>query len=99
MKGKVIINSSPIILLHKADLEFLLPALFSSIIIPDGVMDEISVVDCRFRNRPLVQEGRREIANNDRPLSSVSVVLYLIDGYRSVAKTLLESIRVPIQTG
>lgn len=43
MKGKVVINSSPIILLHKADLEFLLPALFSSIIIPDGVMDEISV--------------------------------------------------------
>jgi predicted nucleic acid-binding protein len=43
MKEKIVINSSPIILLHKADLEFLLPALFSSIIIPDGVMDEISV--------------------------------------------------------
>jgi predicted nucleic acid-binding protein len=43
MKGKIVINASPIILLHKADLEFLLPALFSSIIIPDGVMNEISV--------------------------------------------------------
>jgi predicted nucleic acid-binding protein len=43
MKGRIVINSSPIILLHEADLEFLLPALFSSIIIPDGVMDEISV--------------------------------------------------------
>jgi len=56
MKGKIVINASPIILLHKADLEFLLPALFSSIIIPDGVMDEISV-----------QKGRREIANNGHP--------------------------------
>jgi hypothetical protein len=44
MKGKIVINASPIILLHKADLEFLLPALFSSIIIPDGVMDEVSVL-------------------------------------------------------
>ena len=57
MKGKVVINSSPIILLHKADLEFLLPALFSSIIIPDGVMDEISVheeddVALRIRSQP-----------------------------------------------
>jgi predicted nucleic acid-binding protein len=43
MKGKIVINASPIILLHKADLEFVLPALFSSIVIPDGVMDEISV--------------------------------------------------------
>jgi predicted nucleic acid-binding protein len=43
MKGKIVINTSPIILPHKADLEFLLPALFSSIVIPDGVMDEISV--------------------------------------------------------
>jgi hypothetical protein len=25
MKGKIVINASPIILLHKADLEFLLP--------------------------------------------------------------------------
>ena len=43
MKGKIVINASPIILLYKADLEFVLPALFSSIIIPKGVMDEISV--------------------------------------------------------
>ena len=26
MKGKIVINASPIILLHKAELEFLLPA-------------------------------------------------------------------------
>ncbi|MBN2125561.1 MAG: hypothetical protein JW821_14785 [Deltaproteobacteria bacterium] len=43
MKGKIVINASPVILLHKADLEFVLPALFSSIVIPNGVMDEISV--------------------------------------------------------
>ncbi len=43
MKEKIVINSSPIILLHKADIEFLLPALFSSIIVPEGVMKEISV--------------------------------------------------------
>jgi len=71
MKAKIVINSSPIILLHKADLEFLLPALFSSIIIPDGVMDEISVHEeddvasrirsqsdftiCRVPLEPLVQ--------------------------------------------
>ena len=42
-KGKIVINASPIILLHKADIEFLLPALFSSIIVPEGVMKEISV--------------------------------------------------------
>jgi len=57
MKGKIVINASPIILLHKADLEFLLPALFSSIIIPDGVMNEISVheeddVPRRIRSQP-----------------------------------------------
>ena len=57
MKGKIVINASPIILLHKADLEFLLPALFSSIIIPDGVMNEISVheeddVARRIRSQP-----------------------------------------------
>jgi len=71
MKGKIVINASPIILLHKADIEFLLPALFSSIIIPDGVMDEISVHEedeiasrirsqsdftiCRVPLEPLVQ--------------------------------------------
>jgi len=43
MKGKIVINASPIILLHKADLAFLLPDLFSSIIVPEGVMKEISV--------------------------------------------------------
>jgi predicted nucleic acid-binding protein len=45
MKGKIVINASPppIILLHKVDLESVLPALFSSIIVPNGVMEEISV--------------------------------------------------------
>jgi predicted nucleic acid-binding protein len=43
MKGKIVINASPLILMHKADIEFLLPALFSSIIVPEGVMQEISV--------------------------------------------------------
>jgi len=57
MKGKIVINASPIILLHKADIGFLLPALFSSIIIQDGVMNEISVheeddVARRIRSQP-----------------------------------------------
>jgi predicted nucleic acid-binding protein len=43
MKAKIVINASPLILLHKADIEFLLSALFSSIIVPEGVMQEISV--------------------------------------------------------
>ena len=43
MKGKIVINASPVILPHKADLEFVLPALFSNIVIPNGVMDEVSV--------------------------------------------------------
>ena len=71
MKGKIVINASPLILLHKTDLGFLLPALFSSIIIPDAVMDEISVYEeddiarkirsqhdftmCRVALEPLVQ--------------------------------------------
>jgi predicted nucleic acid-binding protein len=58
MKAKIVINASPLILLHKADIEFLLPALFSSIIVPDGVMQEISVHDftiCSVGLEPLVQ--------------------------------------------
>jgi len=56
MKGKIVINASPLILLHKADMEFLLPALFSSIIVPEGVVQEISVhkeddVTNRIRSR------------------------------------------------
>jgi predicted nucleic acid-binding protein len=43
MKGKIVINASPLILLHKADLEFVLPALFSSIIVPNGVLEEVSI--------------------------------------------------------
>lgn len=58
MKGKIVINASPIILLHKADLEYLLPALFSSIIVPNKVMDEIAVheedeVAQRIRSAPV----------------------------------------------
>ncbi len=83
MKGKIVINASPLILLHKTDLEFLLPALFSSIIIPDAVMDEISVHEedditrkirsqpdftlCRVALQPLVQSWDLGKGETDPP--------------------------------
>ena len=61
MKGKIVINASPLILLHKADIEFLLPALFSSIFVPDGVMQEISVHE------------EDEVANRIRSMSDFTI--------------------------
>lgn len=40
---KIVLNASPLILLCKADLESLLPALFTEIYIPDAVSREIAV--------------------------------------------------------
>lgn len=39
---KIVINASPLILLCKADLEYLLPELFEEIVLPDSVRREIS---------------------------------------------------------
>lgn len=39
---KIVINASPLILLCKSGLEVLLPQLFSTIIAPEAVWDEVS---------------------------------------------------------
>lgn len=38
---KVVVNASPLILLFKSDLESILPQLFSEIVVPEAVWDEI----------------------------------------------------------
>lgn len=38
---KIVINASPIILLCKSDLEFLLPQMFNEILVPYAVWDEV----------------------------------------------------------
>ena len=38
---KAVINSSPLILLFEAELEFILPKIFSEIIVPDSVWKEV----------------------------------------------------------
>lgn len=40
--AKIVINASPLILLCNSDLEFLLPELFSEIVVPTAVWHEIS---------------------------------------------------------
>jgi predicted nucleic acid-binding protein len=39
---KVVVNASPLILLFKSGLDDLLPQLFSTIIVPEAVWDEVS---------------------------------------------------------
>lgn len=39
---KIVVNASPLILLFKSDLESLLPQLFTEIIVPEAVWDEVS---------------------------------------------------------
>jgi hypothetical protein len=41
MSWQIVLNTSPLILLLKAELEFILPELFDSIYLPSGVYDEI----------------------------------------------------------
>ncbi len=42
---RIVINASPLILLCKADLESVLPALFSAVVVPTGVMEEIAAYE------------------------------------------------------
>ncbi len=42
---KLVINASPLILLYKADLDYLLPELFSQIVIPNSVWNEVRAGD------------------------------------------------------
>ena len=39
---KVVINASPLILLFKSHFEWLLPKLFTEIIVPEAIWDEVS---------------------------------------------------------
>lgn len=41
MSGQIILNTSPLILLLKGELDFILPELFQSIYVPQGVYNEI----------------------------------------------------------
>lgn len=41
----IILNSSPLIVLFKAELEFVLPGIFKRIIVPEAVWQEISVYE------------------------------------------------------
>lgn len=41
LPAKIVINASPLILLCNSDLEFVLPALFSDIVVPTAVWQEI----------------------------------------------------------
>ena len=42
---RIVINTSPLILFCKADLEFMLRTLFSAVVIPTGVMEEIAAYE------------------------------------------------------
>ena len=44
---KIVINASPIIVLFKARLEYILPILFKDIVIPEAVLKEISATNDR----------------------------------------------------
>lgn len=45
---RVVINSSPLIVLFKSEQADLLPQLFSEIIVPGGVWDEITAAECWY---------------------------------------------------
>lgn len=45
LKNEFVVNSSPLITLFKSGLEFILPALFGSVIVPDAVWQEVSECD------------------------------------------------------
>jgi predicted nucleic acid-binding protein len=51
--NKIAINTSPLIVLFKSQLAYLLPQLFTEIIVPSGVWDEI------------VEAGKTDTASTD----------------------------------
>ena len=56
--NKIVINTSPLIVLFKSQLAYLLPELFTEIIVPSGVWDEI------------VEAGKTDTASRQLPISS-----------------------------
>ncbi|RUR85750.1 hypothetical protein ACF3DV_24650 [Chlorogloeopsis fritschii PCC 9212] len=56
--NKVVINTSPLIVLFKSQFAYLLPELFTEIIVPSGVWDEI------------VEAGKTDTASRQLPISS-----------------------------
>jgi predicted nucleic acid-binding protein len=56
--NKIVINTSPLIVLFKSQLVYLLPELFTEIIVPSGVWDEI------------VEAGKTDTASRQLPISS-----------------------------
>ncbi|MBO3457993.1 DUF3368 domain-containing protein [Aetokthonos hydrillicola Thurmond2011] len=60
--NKVVINTSPLIVLLKSQLDYLLPQLFTEILVPSGVWDEIveaGKTDKASRQLPLASWGKR----------------------------------------
>ncbi|MUG98246.1 hypothetical protein F7734_40435 [Scytonema sp. UIC 10036] len=53
--NKVVINTSPLIVLFKSQLAYLLPQTFTEIIIPSGIWDEI------------VEAGKTDMASRQLP--------------------------------
>lgn len=56
--NKIIINTSPLIVLFKSQLDYLLPEVFTEIIVPSGVWDEI------------IEAGKTDTATRQLPMSS-----------------------------
>ena len=56
--NKIVINTFPLIVLFKSQLAYLLPELFTEIIVPSGVWDEI------------VEAGKTDTASRQLPISS-----------------------------
>lgn len=69
---KIVINTSPLIVLFKSQLAYLLPQIFTEIIVPSGVWDEIveaGKTDVASRQLPIVTWAKRVT------LSSVSSLI------------------------
>ncbi len=45
MQDGIVLNASPLIVLFKSELEFILPGLFKKIVVPEAVWKEISAYD------------------------------------------------------
>jgi predicted nucleic acid-binding protein len=45
LTSQIIVDASPLIILIKSDLAYLLPKLFESVVVPDGVWQEVLAGD------------------------------------------------------
>jgi len=48
MRDGIVINASPLIVLFKSELEFVLPGLFKKIVVPEAVWQEVSVYHINY---------------------------------------------------